>query len=256
MTTLTPHAVGTPCWLDLTTPDSEAVRPFYESVLGWHFKRQGSANGEFSVIYRGQDAVAAAVPPMGEGGAWCLYFASADVFADAERIRELGGQVTLEPGQVGESGSLLMAKDPTGAAFGLWQAGKHVGMTGPGSGQSGTFAWAELHTRDAEQARDFYTALLHSTSQPIPGMDYHTLHQGEEQTAGIMQMTNRWPVDAPSQWVVYFSVSSTDRAVEAAQASGGRLISPPHDSPYGRLATLADPAGALFSVIELPEVQA
>lgn len=252
MTTLTPHAVGTPCWLDLTTPDPEAVRPFYEVVLGWRFQGQSTEKGEFSLIYRERDVVAAAVPPMGEGGAWCLYFASADVYADAGRIRELGGQVTLEPGPVGESGSLLMAKDPTGAAFGLWQAGQHVGMTDGGSGRPGTFAWAEVHTRDAGRARDFYTALLHSTSQPIPEMGYHTLYQGEHQHAGIMQMTQRWPGDAPSQWVVYFSVASADRAVELAQASGGRVLSPPHDSPYGRLATLQDPAGALFSVIQLP----
>lgn len=251
MTTLTRPTVGTPCWTDLTTPDAEAVRPFYEAVLGWQFRREGSAQGEFTLVYRGQDAVAAVVPPMGEGGAWCLYFASEDVQADAGRIRELGGQVTLEPEQVGESGSLLMAKDPTGADFGLWQPGKHMGMTA--SGVPGTFAWAEVHTRDAGRARDFYTALLGSTSEPIPEMGYHTLCRGGEQHAGIMGMTGRWPVDAPAQWVVYFAVENADRAVEAVRATGGQVLSPPHDTPYGRIAAIQDPAGALFSVIELPQ---
>ena len=58
------------------------------------------------------------------------------------------------------------------------------------------------------------------------------------------------PEGTPSHWLVYFGVASTDAAVAAATGGGGQLLAPAFDSPFGRLAILADPAGASFAVIE------
>ncbi|EYB67537.1 hypothetical protein DEIPH_ctg037orf0021 [Deinococcus phoenicis] len=251
MTTKTRPAAGTPIWLDLMTPGAELVRPFYEALLGWRFEKQGSENGEYRVAFVGSRAVAAIVPPFEGQSLWLLYFASDDVQADAERIRELGGQVRMAPLQVGEHGALLMATDPTGALFGLWQAGKQQGLGLTGT--PGTFVWAELQTRSADRARDFYTALLNSTSQKVPGMNAYTLYHGHDQNVGVMQMDERhWPPELPSHWMIYFAVKNTDQAVQAAQAGGGRLLSPPHDSPHGKITVLQDPGRATFSVIQLP----
>jgi predicted enzyme related to lactoylglutathione lyase len=41
--------------------------------------------------------------------------------------------------------------------------------------------------------------------------------------------------------------------VAKVTAGGGTVLSPPRDSPYGRMATCADPAGAVFAVISVPE---
>lgn len=150
--------------------------------------------------------------------------------------------------QVGDQGHLLMARDPNGTVFGLWQPGKQAGMAL--SGAPGAYAWGELHTRDADRARDFYTALLGVTSRPVPEMGYHTLYHGDDMSAGIMQMNERWHAGMQPGWMVYFEVEEADRAVQAVEANGGRVLSPPHDSPYGRLAMLQDPAGATFSVIQ------
>jgi predicted enzyme related to lactoylglutathione lyase len=54
-------------------------------------------------------------------------FASADIDADVARVRTLGGQVYFEPMTVGDSGRMAICADPTGAAFGLWQAINHIG---------------------------------------------------------------------------------------------------------------------------------
>ncbi|GAA5514545.1 putative glyoxylase CFP32 [Deinococcus carri] len=251
MPTKTPTTAGMPVWLDLMTPHSEAIRPFYEALLGWTFEQRGSEKGDYGVALSGSRPVAAVVPPFRGQSLWFLYFASTDVQADAERLRELGGQVSLGPLRVGDHGHLLMATDPTGAPFGLWQSGQPQGLGRTGA--PGTFAWAELQTRDADRARDFYTALLNNTSRKVPGMEYHTLYRGQDQNVGVMQMDEiHWPPDLPSRWMLYFSVTNTDEAVRTAQASGGRPLSAPHDSPYGRLAVLQDPAGATFSVIQLP----
>jgi predicted enzyme related to lactoylglutathione lyase len=58
------------------------------------------------------------------------------------------------------------------------------------------------------------------------------------------------PEGTPSHWLVYFGVDGVDAAVEKAQAAGGSVLMPPMDSPYGRLAAVADPAGAAFCVGE------
>ena len=54
----------------------------------------------------------------------------------------------------------------------------------------------------------------------------------------------------PAHWVVYFSVAETDAAVTAAEAGGGTVIAPAFDTPYGRMAGITDPAGAMFWVVQ------
>ncbi|GMA16277.1 VOC family protein [Deinococcus metallilatus] len=245
-------AAGTPTWLDLMTPAAETIRPFYEALFGWTFEKQGAGDGEYSVAFASGRPVAAVVPPFEGQSLWHLYFASDDVSADAARIRDLGGEVNVGPMSVGDHGHLLMGRDPTGALFGLWQAERQAGMGRTGT--PGTFTWAELQTRDADRARDFYTSLLGNTSQPLPDMGYHVLYQGADQNAGVMQMDDiHWPPDLPSHWMIYFAVEDTDQAVQTAQANGGQLQAGPHASPYGRIAVLQDPGGATFSVIQPPQ---
>jgi len=55
-----------------------------------------------------------------------------------------------------------------------------------------------------------------------------------------------------AQWSVYFGTSDTDKAVATATASGGRVVRPAADSPYGRMAVVADAEGAVFSLISTP----
>ncbi len=44
-------------------------------------------------------------------------------------------------------------------------------------------------------------------------------------------------------------MTDTDTAVAAAEAAGGSVISAASDTPYGRMAGLADPYGAVFMVM-------
>jgi uncharacterized protein len=83
--------------------------------------------------------------------------------------------------------------------------------------------------------------------------DYATFHlPGDEAPLGGMGGMGEafGATDAPPHWVVYFSVASTDDAVAAAERGGGRVLAPPFDTPYGRMAGLADPAGAIFWVAQ------
>ena len=53
----------------------------------------------------------------------------------------------------------------------------------------------------------------------------------------------------PSHWLVYFGVADVDAALATAAAAGGTVLSPGFDTPYGRMAALADPGGAQFWIV-------
>jgi predicted enzyme related to lactoylglutathione lyase len=71
---------------------------------------------------------------------------------------------------------------------------------------------------------------------------------GDGELAGIMDADGFLPEGTPSYWSVYFEVDDIDAVAERAQDLGGAVVTPPRDTPYGRLATLADTAGARFSL--------
>lgn len=70
---------------------------------------------------------------------------------------------------------------------------------------------------------------------------------------GLLPMTEAWGA-TPAHWMVYFAVVDCDACVERAVALGGRAVVPPTDvAGTGRFGALADPQGAIFSVIALGE---
>ena len=105
-------------------------------------------------------------PPM--PAAWRLYFATGKIEDDVARAAGLGARVLFPAMTVGAFGSMGTCADPTGATFGLWQAGQHIGWQV--ANEPGSVAWFELHTPNARQARDFYMALLGATADAIEGL--------------------------------------------------------------------------------------
>ena len=69
--------------------------------------------------------------------------------------------------------------------------------------------------------------------------------------AGIIAMDPAWG-NVPPHWIPYFQVADCDTAAAKAQELGGRVFVPPTDIPnVGRFAMLADPQGAMFSIIKV-----
>ena len=179
-----------------------------------------------------------------------MYFATANIETDVAHAVKLGAKVLYPAMVVGEFGGMATCEDPTGAAFSFWQAGKHVGsQVGE---EPGSAAWYELYASNASQARDFYTALLGATADPMPGgMEYYVLKHGEQELCGIMQIDPAWGEFHP-QWITYFSVANADETVAVVTTHGGKVMGPIDDSPFGRIAALADPFGAFFKIVQPP----
>ncbi|MET8136406.1 MULTISPECIES: VOC family protein [unclassified Streptomyces] len=249
---------GTPCWADAMFSDVEGAKSFYGDVLGWTFGEASSEYGNYTQAYSNGKAVAAVVPPMpGQEGqsAWCLYFASPDAAATAAKIKDQGGEVLMEPMQVGEFGTMTLARDPSGAVFGVWQAGVHEGFES--IGEPGAYAWAEVFTRDPEKSDAFFPAVFPFTAQQVrdDAIDFRIFNLDGKPVLGRMKMTDDFPPEVPPYVNVYFTVENCDTAVAKATERGAVLRFGPMDSPFGRFAALSDPQGAPFSVIDMKTTQ-
>jgi predicted enzyme related to lactoylglutathione lyase len=244
-----PFAEGAPCWVDAQLSDVEAGKRFYGDLFGWTFEaaystpriprvprdpRDATAERSSSVwAYRDGESVAALVPKR-DGRmptVWTVYFATPDAAALVERIRTAGGQVITEAVPVDSLGTPVLAADPQGAVFGLWQPDSH-----PGFGrhhEPGSFCWAELY--DREPADDFYEEVFDSGRQP---------------DVGRAAVSDVFPVEMPPHFLVHFGVPECEAALETVQRLGGRVQKAPFDTSYGRVAVVTDNQGASFAVLQ------
>ncbi|MFI6339243.1 VOC family protein [Streptomyces sp. NPDC050535] len=245
---------GTPCWADAMFSDVEGAKSFYGDVLGWTFGESSSEFGNYTQAYKDGKAVAAVVPPMpGQEGqsAWCLYFASPDAAATAQKIRDNGGTVLMDPMRVGDFGTMTLASEPSGAVFGVWQAGVHEGFEA--TSVPGAYAWAEVFTREPGKTDAFLPAVFPFRAKQMEDSEYdfRIFDVGEDAVLGRMKMTDDFPPEVPSYVNVYFTVEDCDAAVAKATELGAVLRFGPMSSPFGRFAAVTDPQGASFSVIDL-----
>jgi predicted enzyme related to lactoylglutathione lyase len=251
------HAAGTPTWFDVTTSDFTKARAFYGGLFHWTFEVGPPESGGYTMCLLDGEPVAGMGAPMPGSPmppAWMVYFSTDDADASATAIREYGGSVVMGPMDVMEEGRLLVASDPTGAVFGLWQPKRHQGSRRVD--EHGAMAWCEVATRQATRARDFYTRTLSLESKRLDGgpdasFEYYVLSRDAKDHAGVMQMDAKWPEAVPAHWMAYFAVDDTDATCARATSLGGKVCVPAFDTPYGRIAVLEDPTGATFSVIRL-----
>lgn len=256
MTNIDKHQPGTPSWFDLMTPDIEKARAFYKSVFGWDYDVSGPEAGNYSTAkVSGRKAAGMGSMPPGAPfpSAWTVYFNVDNADTTTDAIKQNGGKVLMGPMDVFEHGRLVVATDPTGAAFGLWQPKDHKGAEV--RDVHGTMGWQEVHTRDANKARDFYGRVF--KLEPVKledssGMDYWTLNRGKEMFGGVCKNT-KMPEQVPPHWLAYFCVDDTDKAVATVKSSGGKVMQDAFDTPHGRLATVADPWGAVFALVQSPK---
>ncbi|MER6347191.1 VOC family protein [Streptomyces sp. NPDC001595] len=246
---------GHPCWADAMFTDLEGAKTFYGEVLGWTFGESATELGNYTEAYHDGKAVAAIVPPMPGQEApsqWCLYLASPDAAATAEKIRAHGGELLMEPMTVGDFGTMCLARDPSGAVFGVWQAGTHEGFEAE-MGSPGAYCWAEVFTRDPEKADTFFPAVFPYQVKEMRDqeIDFRVYEADGAPVLGRMEMTEEFPPEITPYINVYFAVPDCDAAVAKATERGGVLRFGPMTTPFGRFAALGDPQGASFSVIDV-----
>ncbi|MEV7223956.1 VOC family protein [Streptomyces sp. NPDC093681] len=235
---------GVPCWVDAQLSDVEAGKRFYGELFGWTFEdaaeTDGQAAGESVRACLDGEPVAALVRKT-DGRmptVWSVYFHTPDAAALAARIRAGGGQVVTPPRPVGDLGTAALAADPDGAVFGLWQPGRRTGFGR--RHEPGTFAWAELYTRDTEAANTFYGDLFHDA---LFGAD-------ASPDFGRARVSDVFPAEMPPHFLVHFLVEDVADGLAAVARLGGRVRVPPFETSYGRVAVVSDGQGASFALLQ------
>ncbi|CAM3983704.1 VOC family protein [Deinococcus frigens] len=241
---------GEPIWVELTTPTPQQARDFYAALFGWTYQISEEFGGYATAHSGGNKAAGISPPPpagMDASSQWLIYFDSEDIVADAQHVKALGGTAFEGPVRIGTQGQAHHVTDPSGAMFGLWQDDQHGGFLG--NDGPGRLVWAEVNTRDSASAVDFYSQLLNADAQQLPGADYHQLLHGETGFAGVSGNAQNWEAVNAGGWMVYFFTEDVDRTAQMAVQNGGKVLVAPFDMPYGRMAVLTDPAGAVFTVM-------
>src|SRR4051794_6130273 len=133
----------------------------------------------------------------------------------------------------GASASAAGATAPAAgaSASGAGASASGAGASGSGAGASGSAAGASVPAAGPAAGASGVGGAGASASPAGPGAS----------PAGT--------ADTPAAWTTYVQVASVEDTVAKAREAGGAIVAPPFDSlDGGRIAILADPAGATFGV--------
>ena len=248
------YSEGTPSWVDLATPDVDGAKKFYGEVFGWEFSQEETDSTPYIMASR-KGHSAAGIGELPEGAespsVWSTYFAVDDVDATVEKIGEAGGAVAMGPMDVMEAGRMAFVTDPTGAMFGIWQAGNHFGAEIVN--EHGSLNWNELVSNDLDTALGFYSEVLGHTYETTEGANgpYTAIKSNDKWVAGAMAPPMP---EIPNHWGVYFAIDDAVKTQQAVAENGGTQTFGPVDIPdVGVITGFADPWGAQFTTIQLAQ---
>ena len=124
------NRAGEIAWVDLTVPEAEKVRDFYQGVVGWEFQPvsmgdyedygmapAGTTTGVAGICHaRG---VNANLPPQ-----WLIYIRVDDLDRSMDACTARGGRVLVGPKSMGGATRYCVIEDPAGAVAALYAEGE------------------------------------------------------------------------------------------------------------------------------------
>lgn len=261
---------GVPCWVETWQDDPDAAVGYYGRIFGWEPGETSSLgdDGTFRVCsLRGHDVAGIGSPLPEEAPplpSWTTFIQVENAAETAEKAKEAGGKVIIQPRESLEGGSIAIVADPAGAAFAIWEQGRHGGAEV--INEPGAWAMSMLVTPEPEEAKRFYGDLFGWTTSSFGmGDEEFTMfslpgYVGGEPSQPVPRdvvATVAPPAatqGASAHWSVDFWISDPDEAARITAEMGGQVLAGPFDIPdIGmRQATLADPQGATFTITRPP----
>jgi predicted enzyme related to lactoylglutathione lyase len=236
--------------MELSTPDASAAKQFYGELYGWEaLDVPAGPDMTYSMLkLRGLDVGALCQDNRpGSPVCWNCYVAVSDVDKTIAEADTLGGSTLMGPIDVMEHGRMAVLKDPSGAAFCVWQARGHQG-----AGlidEPGAHCWTELMTTDTEACERFYSALGWGVNRSMPNYTMFTV--ADKSVAGMMPIKQGMG-GVPPHWLPYFQVADCDASAAKVAELGGQVVVPPTDVPgVGRFAIYQDPQGAVSAMMAM-----
>ena len=250
-------------WYELMTPDPDAAKAFYDTVVGWSIEAQSQFPNGYRMIGRSDGGFAGGVLPLdaemqqhGARPTWLGYLYVDDVDASVADIEKAGGKTFMPAFDIPNIGRVAMVADPAGAPFYIM---KPIPPEGQPDAQSDVFStdqpqhvrWNELSTTNPDGAVEFYRRHFGWGQEGDMDMGemgkYRFIQNGPTTIGAIMRKPPQLPV---SLWTYYVGVDDIDRAAEAITSGGGQILNGPMEIPGGEFALNAmDPQGAPFGLV-------
>jgi hypothetical protein len=244
--------------VDVASSDIDKTKAFYTGLFGWDAESFGDDYGRYVVFSLGGHVVAGAMPKqpgMEHPDVWTTYIATGDCGQTVEAAKSAGGSVLSDTMEIPDTGTMAVLQDPAGGVFGLWEAGNHKGFGR--YNEPGSVTWDELQTKDFKATTAFYSSVFTWEIENTSDTDDFRYAIGKvdgQPVAGMFDAEAFLPAAVPTHWAVYFSVDNADEMIQKVLELGGKVIRPAENTPFGRIADVADPTGTPFKLHqELPD---
>ncbi len=248
------HHAGKLAFAELVTPDLVAAERFYESLFGWSFQNITTEAGFFGqASLNGQTVAGILQRPLhpGRRPSWISFIATADMDKAAAVAVQNGAKLLLRPQSLAHLGQGAVLADPQGAVFAMLASDS--GDPPDVLADPGDWIWSSLVTTDPQAAAAFYGTVFGDAVFPLPdpGDARHLILASDGYArASVNPIPATWTNGRP-RWVSYVRVDDADATAARVTALGGRVVLPPRlDRHGGKIALVADPAGALFGLLE------
>ena len=238
----------------LVTPDLVGAERFYTNLFRWQFQNAYAGNiliGQAS--FDGRIVAAIVQRPLREGQApaWRSFLSTADVDGAVNLAVQHGAKLLVPPHDLANLGRDALLADPQGAVFGMLMSSS--GDPADTLAAPGEWIWSSLVTTDPAADANFYKMTFgYQTFDAADPQDprHLTLTSQNLARASINPIPADHPVSRP-RWISYVRVEDMNAVVATASTLGAHVVVPPHqDRNGGSIALLADPAGALFGLLE------
>jgi predicted enzyme related to lactoylglutathione lyase len=237
MATITNHDNGMPIWTDVMVQNSEQhhdLRAFFTTLFDWTWDVGGPEMGYYAIASHNGAPVLGLGQNEGSHGEITTYFKSSDIDGDVQKAVELGASVAVPAMKVSDVGTMAVLIDPTGASFGLWQAGTFGGFgvayeeNAPG--------WFDQVSLDPEKAGKFYASFTRHELFSPEG-DMRVLRNGEQWFASITFDH----VDEGPRWKPIYVVDSLERIHETVPRHGGAILIAEMPVPGSAICVFSEP---------------
>ncbi|MFF1745264.1 VOC family protein [Streptomyces mirabilis] len=238
-----PTAVGLR-WASLASTDPHTVASFYSAVLGWAITE---TSGRLIASAAGTPVADIADITTADGSSgWLIHFDVDDLDTALTAVSKAAGAVLTSAD--GGSVETAVVIDPNGTRLALRApATRHRERPA-----HGTLAWGELITDDVDTSAAFYRdAFGWGLTGPSGSLGRREWQTHGRSFSGLLPRPPAMPAGTPAYWDVYFAVDDIEAAAAAATGHGAIRLVPPTLIEIGTIAVFLDPAGAVFTLVQL-----
>jgi len=250
-----PRLPGKFVWADLVTDDVVGARTFYGRMFGWTFREAGNytiaANDERPLAGMFERPRTKDSPGQPR---WFGYISVASVPKAQRAVTGAGGKVLAPPQKFPKRGEQAVFADAEGAVFGVVKSSS--GDQEDFLAEPGDWIWIQLLSRDGHKAAEFYRVVggyeIIENTESNKLSDYVLASEGYARaTVRTIQTDNE---KVRPTWLPFVRVKNVGESAALAKELGGKVLIEPKPGNFnGKVAVIADPAGAAIGILEWSE---